>query len=247
MINAIIIDDELHCRESLELELNQHCPEVRVLQKCPGGSEGITAIKQLKPDVIFLDIDMPWMDGFTMLESLEPLTCKVIFVTAYDKFAIRAFRFTAVDYLLKPVDARQLVAAVSRLKDITPQLATLQVQQLQATVRSGSIKKIAIPSKQAIEFYPVRDILYIEASGPYSKIYFDGHAPVLLSKNIGELDDMLQEEGFFRVHHSYLVNLDHVSKYIRGDGGSLVMKDNHTVTVSRNKKEELLTLLTGKS
>jgi two-component system, LytTR family, response regulator len=245
MINTIIVDDEQHCRDSLELELSRHCVDVKVLQKCADANEGIQAISQWQPDLVFLDVDMPWIDGFSMLETLEPLTFKVIFVTAFDKFAIRAFRFTAVDYLLKPVDASQLIIAVNRVKQVSQHFATQQLAQLQSNYRSNTVKKIAVPSKQAIEFYPVSDILYIEASGPYSKIFFDGLTPVLLSKNIGELEELLQEEGFFRVHHSYLVNLNHVNKYVRGDGGHLVMKDKQTVTVSRNKKEELLTFLTG--
>ncbi len=242
MINAIIIDDEQHCIDALTADLSKNCGNVEVIAKCTSAKEGILSIKKLKPQLIFLDVEMPWMNGFEMLEMLDHIDFCIIFTTAYDKFAARAFRISAVDYLLKPIDAADLKTAVQKAEEkILASAGTVNIQNLLHNIRQpAQQQKIALPNRDGYEFAQVNTILYCNAEGAYTKIVLTDQRPLLISKTLGDIEEMLPAEIFIRIHHSTIVNLNAVTHYSRADGGYVVMNTNEKLMVSKARKEALL-------
>ena len=246
MIRAIIIDDELDCIQSLENELTYHCKEVDILGRYSNPKEGIKGIHQHKPDVVFLDIEMPVINGFELLELIPNINFDVIFTTAYDNFALRAFKVCAVDYLLKPVDPDELKTAVSKLQkrpegfDAKGHFNFL-LQHLEEA-EQNNVKRIAVPTFEGLDFIQLQDILYCESDGAYSIIHFISGSKSVISKSLKYLEDILAHYRFFRVHKSYIVNLDYVIKYSRGPGGTLKLTNGQEIRVARSKKDELLSL-----
>ena len=243
MIRAIIIDDEAHCVNALEADLARHCNNVEVLVKCNSAKEGILAIKKLKPQLIFLDVEMPWMNGFEMLEMLDHIDFCIIFTTAYDKFAAKAFRISAVDFLLKPVDAADLKVAVRKAEEkISSSAGALNIQNLLENIRQpAQQQKIALPNRDGFEFVEVNSILYCNAEGAYTKVVFgDKKHSLLISRTLGDIEEMLPPEIFIRIHHSTIVNINAVTHYIRTDGGYVVMNTNEKLMVSKSRKETVL-------
>ncbi|NNV55373.1 LytR/AlgR family response regulator transcription factor [Limnovirga soli] len=242
MIKAIIIDDEQHCINALMADLEKNCPNVEVAAKCASGKEGIMAIKKHKPRLIFLDVEMPWMNGFEMLEMLDNIDFCIIFTTAYDKFAAKAFRTSAVDYLLKPVDAEDLKAAVGKAEEkILSSAGVVNIQNLLHNIKQPiAQQKIALPNRDGYEFAQVNSILYCTAEGAYTKVVFTDKHSLLISKTLGDIEEMLPPEIFIRIHHSTIVNLNAVTHYIRTDGGYVVMNTNEKLMVSKARKEVLL-------
>lgn len=242
MIKAIIIDDEQHCINALMADLVKNCPNVEVAAKCASGKEGIMAIKKHKPRLIFLDVEMPWMNGFEMLEMLDNIDFCIIFTTAYDKFAAKAFRTSAVDYLLKPVDAEDLKAAVGKAEEkILSSAGVVNIQNLLHNIKQPiAQQKVALPNRDGYEFAQVNSILYCTAEGAYTKVVFTDKHSLLISKTLGDIEEMLPPEIFIRIHHSTIVNLNAVTHYIRTDGGYVVMNTNEKLMVSKARKEVLL-------
>jgi two-component system LytT family response regulator len=242
MIKSIIIDDEQHCIEALSIDLSKNCGNVEIVSTCTSAKEGILAIKKLKPQLIFLDVEMPWMNGFEMLEMLDHIDFCIIFTTAYDKFAARAFRISAVDYLLKPIDAADLKAAVRKVEEkIISSAGTVNIQNLLHNIRQPvQEQKIALPNRDGYEFAPVNSILYCTAEGAYTKVIFNDKRSLLISKTLGDIEEMLPSELFTRIHHSTIVNLQQVKQYSRTDGGYVVMNNNEKLMVSKARKEALL-------
>ncbi len=242
MIKSIIIDDEQHCIDALKADLSRHCGNVEVCSACLSGKEGILAIKKYKPQLIFLDVEMPWMNGFEMLEMLHIIDFCIIFTTAYDKFAAKAFRISAVDYLLKPVDATDLKAAVSKAEEkILVSAGTVNIQNLLHNIREPvQQQKIALPNRDGYEFAQAHSILYCTAQGAYTKVIFTDKRSLLISKTLGDIEEMLPSEIFIRIHHSTIVNLNAVTHYVRTDGGYVVMNTNERLMVSKARKEVLL-------
>lgn len=246
MISAIIIDDEKHCVDALAADLARHCNNVEVLAKCVSAKEGVLAIKKLKPRLIFLDVEMPWMNGFEMLEMLDHIDFCIIFTTAYDKFAAKAFRISAVDYLLKPVDATDLKAAVKKAEEkISSSAGILNIRNLLQNIRQpAQQQKIALPSRDGYEFAQVNSILYCNAEGAYTKVVFsDQKHSMLISRTLGDIEEMLPPEIFIRIHHSTIVNINAVTHYIRTDGGYVVMNTHEKLMVSKSRKDALLNRL----
>ena len=241
-LKAIIIDDEPPCVDALFLDLDRYCPEVEVIAKCIGSKEGLKAIKDNKPDLVFLDIEMPWMNGFELIEMLDEVNFDIVFTTAYDQFAVRAFRISAVDYLLKPIDKDDLVAAVDKiLKKNKKGLDQEHLEMLLQNVNHNQgDARIAFSTKEGLTFVAVKDILYCEADGNYTTIVMKGRKNILLSKPIKEVQNLLQDMNFCRIHNSYLINLAEIQRYVRGDGGYVIMSDDKSLSVSRTKKEDLL-------
>lgn len=247
MLTAILIDDEKNSRDALQKKLQSHCPEIKIAAVCNNGIEGIAAIKQNRPDIVFLDIEMPHMNGFTMLEQLNEKYFDIIFTTAYNQYAINAIRCGAFDYLVKPVDINELKAVVKRVAEkkqhstITERLNILldQLQQPSAT----KPKKIAVATHEGLELVAVDVIIYMEAEGNYTRLYFTEQKPLLASKTLKEFEDLLDGTGFFRIHNASLVNLLYVKKYIKGDGGQVQLTNNTVLDVARRRKEELLEAL----
>ena len=245
MIKAVIIDDEIHCRKTLNMLLAENCPDVQVVEQCEDGEAGILAIQKLKPDIVFLDIEMPGMNGFEMLQKLPAINFEIIFTTSYDQYAIKAFKFSALDYLLKPVDRQELEAAVQkvvkRLSRPVPQQLEILLQKLYQP--ASSIRKIALPTMEGLQMIPIDSIISCASDSNYTIFQLKNKQKLIVSRLLREVEEMLEEYSFLRVHHSYVVNLNEIEKYYKGDGGYVVMSDGSSIDVSRNKKDVLLTKL----
>ena len=243
-MTALIVDDEKHCRDVLSLLLNRYCPTVQIIANCASGAEGQTAIERLRPDLVFLDVEMPGMNGFDMLESCRYNGFRVIFITAFNEYAVKAIRHNALDYILKPVDKDELIQAVAKAQQALISQAPTQVEQLLGYLqnqRAGG--RIALPTLEGLQIIHSEDIYYCESDGGYTRFMLKNGQIILISKTLKEVEDVLETKGFCRVHHSYLINLRYVQRYIRGDGGEVVMANNKALPVSRNKKQEFLSLL----
>ena len=245
MIRAIIVDDEPYCCDTLETMLEKYCPEVQLIAVCHSGEEAITAISQQQPDLVFLDIEMPRMNGFDMLQKINPINFELIFTTSFDQYALRAIRFSALDYLLKPIDKDDLQIAVQKViqrsqKPIVQQLQLL-MQKLQQP--ANPLNKIALPTLEGLQMVPVETILYCESDSNYTIFHLKNKQKIIVSRTLKEMEELLEEYFFARVHSSYLVNLQEVNKYIKGEGGYLVLNDGSTVNVSASRKKLLLTKL----
>lgn len=242
MIRSIIIDDEQHCIKSLEMDLIAHCSSIEIIAKCLSAKEGILAIKKLKPDLIFLDVEMPWMNGFEMLEVLGEINFSIIFTTAHDEFAAKAFRISAVDYLLKPIDATDLQEAVRKAKKKLDEGYSLKnVSNLLFNIsKSAEEQRIALPQRDGYDFVEVSSIIYCQAEGAYTKIFFGENRNLLISRSLGEIEELLPSEIFQRIHHSTVVNVNHISQFLRTDGGYLVLKTGERISVSKTRKDLLM-------
>lgn len=242
MLSAIIIDDELKGRIALKKKLQDYCPEVTVTDEAADGLQGIALISQLQPQIVFLDIEMPRMDGFAMLQQLSDKKFHLVFTTAYDQYAIRAIRFAAFDYLLKPVDIEELRNTISKIlstqgKSDTGRKLEVLADNLQ---RNTALNKIAIPTLEGLLFFNVDDIIHLEAHSNYTVIHFTNHAKLTASRTLKEFEELLPNDKFFRPHHSHLINLTYLKRYIKGDGGQIEMQNGNYVDVARRKKEEFL-------
>jgi two-component system LytT family response regulator len=246
MIKAILIDDEVHCLDTLNILLTDYCPEVNVMEICPSPKKGLEAIEKLKPELVFLDIEMPSMNGFELLQQFKEIPFSVIFTTSYDQYAIKAIRFSALDYLLKPIDPKELVTAVRKIQMQNKPPSEEQFRMLMNHIhhKESSFSKIAIPIIEGFELVHVDNVLYCEADDNYTHLYIKNKKRITACRTLKEIEEQMLDFGFFiRVHHSYLVNLNEVTKYVRGEGGYLIMSDNSTVNVSRSRKEMLLSKL----
>jgi len=247
MIKAIIVDDELTAIKSLKWEIENFCNGVEVMDSFTNPLEAISAINYLKPDCVFLDIEMPEMDGFQLLQELNYREFDLIITTAYDSYALKAFKENAVDYLLKPVDTDDLLKSVSKIKKNKSEnsLGT----ELQTVLESISAKKppskISLPlAGKTIFVYP-DDIIYCKSDGNYTTIHFKDKKKEILSKKIKDIEDIFHNNAFFRVHNSYLVNIKYISEYVKNDGQYLVLENGVSIPVSRSKKAALFHLLSN--
>jgi two-component system, LytTR family, response regulator len=243
MINAILIDDEAHCLDSLSILIHKLCPEVQVLQRCQSAKQGLEAIMKYKTDLVFLDVEMPSMNGFEFLEQFKEIPFSVIFTTAYDKYAIKAIRFSALDYLLKPIDPKELVAAVQKVKTHNHQPTGEQFSLLLDKIKNkdSALTKIAVPIAEGFELVKADDIITCEADNNYTYLHLKNKRKIIACRTLKEVEEQLESfSSFIRVHNSYIVNLNEVTKYIRGDGGYLTMSDGTMVDVSRSRKTALL-------
>lgn len=245
LLNAIIVDDEKSSLQNLQLKLTEYCPDICVIASSEKPEEAIEFIRQYKPDVIFLDIEMPRMSGMRMLDELKEYTGEVIFTTAYAHYAVDAIRISAFDYLIKPVSIQELQNAVARLVRLKHSGTK---EKLDILRRSGSTSKnqedkIAIPSTEGLEFIEIKGIVRIESSSNYSRIFLSNGKNIFVTKLLKDFEDLLLPYHFYRVHNSHLINMNYIQKYIRGDGGQVVMQNGDKVDVSRRKKEEFLRLM----
>ncbi len=239
MLKAVLVDDDESNLSSLQEKLKKNCPQVQVAASCDSAIKGIESIDALQPDLVFLDIEMPLMNGFVMLQQLTYKSFELIFTTAYDHYAIKAIRFSALDYLLKPIEVEDLIYAVNkagekRNKTIpNPQLELL-LEQLRP--QKNAITRIAIPTTEGLQFISITDIVYLEASINYTHFYLGNGKKILVSRTLKDFEDMLPEDLFLRIHNSYLINKNFVERYIRGEGGQVVMSIGTTLDVSKRKK-----------
>ncbi|MBN1767328.1 MAG: response regulator transcription factor [Prolixibacteraceae bacterium] len=237
-INTIIVEDEKSNRENLTKILSEYCPKVNVVAQCSSAIEGKKAIMNFKPELVFLDIEMPGGSGFSLLESIDEIDFEVIFVTAHDHYGIKAVKFCALDYILKPVDILELTHAVEKLeKRLAEKKENIQMKTLLANRHSEPKNiKIALPLTDKIEFIEVTSILRCKGEGNYTHIHLINGEKILVSKTLKEFDELLSEHNFLRVHQSHLINLNEVKSYIKTDGGYIKMKDGSTVNISRQRR-----------
>ena len=243
MIKAILIDDEVHCLDTLNMLLSDHCPDVQVIEQCVLAKKGLEAIEKLKPDLVFLDIEMPVMNGFELLEQLSNISFPIIFTTSYDQYAIKAIRFSALDYLLKPIDPKELISAVQKVQEERhlPMAEQFQILLNQIQGKGSGFSKTAVPTAEGFELIYAEQIICCEANDNYTHFFLKNKNKIIACRTLKEIEEQLQGFPFFvRVHNSYLVNLNEVTRYIRGEGGYLVMSDGTSVNVSRSRKEALL-------
>ena len=241
MISAIIIDDENSAIETLQLTLQRYCPDVNCIGTANNIANGKSLIASLSPDLIFLDINMPGGTGIDLLESMDDRECDVIFTTAYSNYAIQAIRLAAIDYLLKPIDHEELVKAIQRFKERQSTPNKVDLKELQHILRNHQqAGKIGIPTAEGIEFINTAEILYCESARNYTIIHSESGEKFVASKTLGDLEQLLVSPNFFRVHKSYLINTDHVKKYIKGRGGSVIMNNDAEIEVARNRKSDLI-------
>lgn len=243
-LKTILIDDEPRGISSLQRLLQINCPEVIVAGSCTNADEAAEMVKQLSPDLVFLDIAMPAKNGFELLKELKGISFEVIFVTAHNQFMIEAFHFSAIDYLLKPVEDNLLVDAVERArKRIEEKSGNKNIEALLHNLKqkqSPQKMRLCIPSFKGFQVIEMDEILYAESSGNYTNLYFAGNKMVCTSKPLHEYEILLEDAGFVRIHKSILVNLLHVKEYLRGEGGTVLLSNNSELEVSRRKKDILL-------
>jgi two-component system, LytTR family, response regulator len=241
-MKAIIIDDEPNAVGLLELRLAQYCPQIEIVAACTNSIKGVEAIKLHKPDLLFLDIEMPQMNGFQVLEAIGDITFSLIFVTAYDKFAVKAFKYSALDYILKPIETEELVAAVAKVEKHR-QTNLEQVNHLKQQL-SGETKaqphQIALPYQNGVKFVNIENILYAESDNNYTKFYLNDGKIYMVTRSLKEIQELLEDRGFLRIHRQYLVNVAQVAKFVKGDMSHVILTNSVQIPVSRNHKEQLM-------
>jgi len=241
MLKALIVDDEPYCSEALATLLEES-PEVEVVAVCHRASDALIAIQKYSPDLVFLDVEMPKMNGFEMLEQLPAVNFEIIFTTSYDQYALKAIRFSAIDYLLKPVDSDELQKAIQKVTRRSQKPIAEQLEILMQKIHQPStpINKIAMPTMEGLQMIPVESIISCESDSNYTKLILKNNKNIIVSKTLKEIEELLEEHSFVRVHRCFLANLNEVEKYVKGEGGYLVMSDGSSIDVSRTKKELLL-------
>lgn len=243
-IKAIIIDDEERARNTLTTLLTSYCPEVSILAACSNVPDGVLSINKHKPDVVFLDIEMPDYNGFELLGFFREIDFDIIFVTAYSEYAIKAFEVSAVDYILKPIDIDQLKNSVEKLKQkkMHSQMQE-QIELLKESYRGDDIRKIALSMSNGLTFVEISDILMLEADGAYTSFYMKDGQKILVSKKLKFYEDLLSNRSFFfRTHRSYFINVNYIKKYSRSEN-AILMDNDFNVALSRDRKQEFDMLL----
>lgn len=244
-LKAILIDDELNSLQNLQSKLEKYCPAVKILAALQKPEEAVSLIHQQKPDLLFLDIEMPKMNGFRLMEEVGDFEGEIIFITAYNHFAIDALRISAFDYLVKPVSIADLQNAINRLLQQRSKHTRERLNILKQSIgeHKSQENKIAVPTNEGLEFIVIKNIIRIESSTSYSWLYLIDKQPLLVTRLLKDFEEILTPYRFFRVHNSHLINLNYISKYIRGEGGQVIMENGDVVDVSRRKREEFLGLI----
>lgn len=242
MLKAIIIDDEPYCSELLAEMIQVVAPQVSIMEICGNGDQGLKAIYNHHPQLVFLDVEMPKLNGFEMLEKLSSINFQLIFTTSYDQYALKAIRFSALDYLLKPIDKDELKKAIEKAETRLVLPLPAQLEMLMQKIRQPVmiVQKIALPTMEGLQMIPVETIISCASDDNYTRFKLINGKSLLATRTLKEIEEMLEHYPFLRVHRSYLVNLNEIEKYIRGDGGYLVMSDGSHVDVSQSRKEQLL-------
>lgn len=246
-IKAILIDDELNSLQNLQQKLEGFCPDVAIVAATQKPEEGLILIRQHQPDVVFLDIEMPKMSGFRMLEELGEYDFDIIFTTAYNHYSVDAIRISAFDYLVKPIGIEELQHAVERLSKSLHKQTKEKIDILKKSLSDNRSQddKIAISTSEGIEFIPIKNIIHIESKSNYSKIFLMDGKSIIVTKILKDFEEMLLPYNFYRVHNSHLINLNYIQKYVRSQGGHVQLQDGTLIDISRRKKEEFLKMIGG--
>ena len=244
-LRVIIIDDEKNGIDALSYELKEFEDKVEIVDKCLSGMEGIKSIEKNSPDMIFLDIEMPGMNGFEMLENIDNIDFDIVFTTAYNQFALKAFEISAMAYLLKPVQHSDLDKVISKaIKHLEEPYIQKQLEMLFDYLKhkNPNFPTVALPTMDTIEFVEIKTIINCISDGNYTYIFTTAGDKFYVSKTLKEVEKMMEGHNFVRVHHSHLVNILHVKRYIKGRGGELILKNGEVIPVSRTKKDDLMRL-----
>ena len=248
-MKTILIDDELMALESLTYDLNTHCPSVEIIKSVTNPEDAIKYINELKPDLVMSDIQMPRMNAFTMLEKLDYKDFDLILVTAFNKYAVRAFEFSAVDYLVKPVDPKKLVTAIQKAKD---KKASHDIEEKLALImhnlKFGNNENytLAIPTLDGAEFIEVKDLVYLSADSNYCHLFFANGSKMMVSKPLKHFANILVDHHFLRIHQSHMINTSYIKSYRKGLAGSIILKDGTTLPISRSCKSAVNHFLAGR-
>jgi two-component system, LytTR family, response regulator len=248
MIRAVVIEDEEYSRTMLLKLLHEHCRQINVVAEANSVKTGLTAIVEQTPQLVFLDIELQSETSFEILERLPEINFELIFTTGFDSYALKAIKFCAIDYLLKPIDLNELLIAITKAeKRLNHEYLNRNLEALLNNMKSSSQNnhRIALPTLEGLIFVSVSDIIYCESSGPYTRFFLKQPNKILTSRHLKEYEDLLSGYNFFRIHKSYLVNLQEIQKYIRGEGGHLVMSNGAALNVSKQRKEEFMNIYSG--
>ncbi|HTE32170.1 MAG TPA: LytTR family DNA-binding domain-containing protein [Chryseolinea sp.] len=243
MLKAILVDDEQSSITSLSEKIRRHCPVVNIIAACDNARTAIESIDSLQPDLVFLDIEMPVMNGFLMLQQLQFRNFELIFTTAYDHYAIKAIRFSALDYLMKPIEIEELKLAVERAAEKKQHHnADHQLDLLLENVlpKKAAFQRLAIPTAEGLQFIKLNDIIYLEANINYTWFHLSGNQKYVVSRTLKDYEEMLPADIFVRIHNSYIINKNFAERYIRGEGGQVVLSNGTVLDVSKRKKVEFL-------
>jgi len=244
MYKALIVEDEKKSREVLKGLLEHYCPEVTVAGMAETVPKGVEMILAEKPDIVFLDIEMQSATGFDLLQQLEAFDFEVIFTTAYERYALKAIKFNALDYLLKPIDIGELQQAVKKaVEKRSRQPQNKNLESLFQYIRQNRSQRIAISTSEGIIYLETDQIIRCEAQGAYTQFFLKDRSKILASKNLKEFESLLKDHHFFRVHNSHLININEVLKYVKTEGGYIEMKDGSKVAISQNRKDEFMELM----
>jgi two-component system LytT family response regulator len=249
MVRSIVVDDELKSRESLKILLEDFCQNTEVLALCQNVEEGIAAIDEHKPDVVFLDIQMQRETGFDLLARIKSINFEVIFTTAHSEYAIKAFKFSAIDYLLKPIDIEELKSALDKVEKKLHSNISERLEHLMQNLKPAPAQnyKLALPTTDGLIFVRIDEIIYCEASSNYTQIFTHDGKKHVVSRTLKEYEDLLGDHSFFRIHNSFLINLNSIKKYVRGEGGYVIMTNDKSLDVSKRKKERFLSRMGAKA
>lgn len=242
-MRTVIIEDEEQAISALKAEIQYHCPEIEIVGIAQSVSEGVAKIRQLEPSLVFLDIQLSDGLGFDILDMVNEKQFSVIFTTAYSQYAITAIKFSALDYLLKPIDGGELKLAVQKALQTSGREQQQKIETFVQNQLHFSKKKIALPTSDGISIFDLESIIRCSSEGNYTCLYFTSGKKMLFAKTLKEFEEMLGQSGFERVHHSHIINLDHLSSYTNKDGGYVILSDKSTVPVSQRKKAQLLAIL----
>jgi two-component system, LytTR family, response regulator len=244
MIRVVIVDDEPYVRDGLMKLIVRHCRDVQIVGTAGSVKEGKDVIRQQHPDLVLLDIRMDDGTGFDMVKQLDPVDFKVIFITAYEQYAVKAFKFSALDYILKPVDPDELAEAVTRAELMLQHDLRIRLAALENNLSPGNIhhKKLVLKTTENVFIIEIPKISYCESEGSYTVIHFDDGKKIMVSKNLKEYDDMLNDQGFYRIHKSFLINLSYVERFEKGEGGFVVLRNEIKIPVASRKREQLMDL-----
>lgn len=242
MLRAVIVDDEPDAVQFIESIIGEYCPNVEVAGKAHSARDGVKVITETHPDLVFLDVQMPHGSGFDLLSSFAEKTFDVIFITAFNHYAIQAIKFSAVDYILKPINISEFIEAVSKVEEkrSSHEYKNLDYHALLENIKSPRPTKLAIPTADGIEYLNTTELIRLEADRSYTWFHLTGNRKYLVSRNLKEYQELLNDMNFFRPHNSHLINLEHVKKFVRHEGGYIEMTDNSNVPLSRGKRDLFL-------
>jgi two-component system LytT family response regulator len=242
-LKTVIIDDENDAVDFIFSIIGEYCPGLEVCGKAYDVKEGVQVIKDLKPGLVFLDVEMPHGTGFDLLTYFPDKEFDVVFITAFNHYAIKAIKFSAVDYILKPININEFIEAVNKVmqkRSDSMFRGNENIKALLENIKTGIPSRLAIPTSDGMEYLNPKDIIRIEADRSYSWFFITGNRKILVSKNLKEFQDLLSDRHFFRPHNSYLINLKYVKKYVRKEGGYIEMQDGSEIPISRNRKDLFL-------